>query len=257
MAKDKKKGGMSLRPSEAVEGSGAPDGTFKIAEARFTEDFDYGGTREAIPALLVKFEDESGETKEQGYSVGKAGEWEAIDDGLGIAPTREGKRMAKSSSCMLFINSLVEAGFDEEELDGGDISVIDGTFAQMTPTPIERKGLEGKTQVLSLVTEIVDGFGKGKGKPAGKSAGKDKPATGGKGKDVESVEEKAEKYVVSVLKENKGTVKIGVLAGEVYEAADGEKKQDEIAAMLEDDDWFKDDDRPWEVDKKTVKLKED
>jgi hypothetical protein len=186
--------GVSLKPSEAVEGGGLLDDVdVKVVEAKFAM-FDYNGTATPVPAILLKLDAmDDTEPLLQYFSVGKALDWMPSDDGKELVPIGKATQLVSSSNGMLLLQSIVNAGFPESKL-GDDISVLEGMECHVNriAAPV-RKGLtqkEGKT--ILTITKIhkypwEDTPSKGKAKSSkGSKVAKAKPKTQEATVDAES-----------------------------------------------------------------------
>jgi len=97
----------------------------------------------------------------QSYSVGNSAEWIITDEGDILAAVK-GTQFKKSTKFMIFTRELVNAGFPEERLKKGDISVINNTVVVMGEVPFlfggevqMRKGKDGKDYPVKVVVPTV------------------------------------------------------------------------------------------------------
>jgi len=204
--------GVSLKPSEAVEGGGFLDDVdVKVAESRFAM-FDYGGSRQPVPAICFKLDHMDGsEPIAQYWSVGKATDWMPSDDGKELVPIGKATQLVNSSNGMLLLASIINAGFPESKL-GDDISVFDGMEIHINriAAPV-RKGLKQKDdQTILTVTKIhklpwdsapakgkaTTAASKGKSGSKGGGGSKSKPAATAAATDIDAV---ATEFILTVL----------------------------------------------------------
>jgi hypothetical protein len=163
--------GISLKPSDAVEGGVVPvDKFLTVKEARFNF-FDYvnreGKTVATTVALRLKSVDDDGTEYTQQYSVGDPKEFSPsednktpADEGKYLVPLGQRTAISKSSNFIIFTSQLVNAGFDESKL-GEDISVLEGMEAFFTGIPEpKRSGLNrpvdpnARERVISVPKEM-------------------------------------------------------------------------------------------------------
>ncbi len=158
--------GVSLKPSDAVEGGAVPvDMNLTWKEARFNI-FDYlrkdGTSAAQTVALRVKYVNDDGTEYEQQYSVGSPDRFTISEDGKILGP--DDAKMARSCNCQVLLNAVVNAGFPENKL-GSDASVLDGLYAFHIGLPEpKRSGLaprvlaEGQVareKVLSVPSQVL------------------------------------------------------------------------------------------------------
>ncbi len=157
--------GVSLRPSEAVEGGAVPvDRNLTWKEARFNL-FDYtkkdGTVVATTTALRVTFVDDDGLEIEQQYSAGDPERFQPSEDGLTLVPVGSAVALSKSSNLYQLLNALVNAGFPENKITG-DASVFEGLYAYHIGMPQpKRSGLTqaepvegGRAPIISVPSEI-------------------------------------------------------------------------------------------------------
>lgn len=120
---------ISLNPKTFSPGGLLNDSDVEIVSSRFTV-YDYNGTitdpQQMSVALRLDLKViETGEEHTEYFSFGRAPDWMIDDDGKTIEPVA-GKKPNNNSVFSFFVQSLLEAGFDEDMLDAGDISVLEG-----------------------------------------------------------------------------------------------------------------------------------
>lgn len=240
--------GVSLKPSDAVEGGAVPvDMNLLYKEARFNV-FDYttkeGKVVGTTVALRVKSVNDDGSEYEQQYSVGDPGRFTVSEDGKSI----EGPNMSKSSNAFLFLKGLVDAGFPENKL-GDDISVLDGTYAYhigvpepkrsgLAPRPVAEgqvvrpKTLSIPSKILRLPWEKKTGAKGAATKPAAKGKVADENVGDGENDmgDNDGVVAKAVAFVAAHATEGKAIRKsLGVA---VFKELAKDPDKDAIAEMI-------------------------
>ena len=206
--------GVSLKPSDYTTGGGLLDDVdVTIVKAAFAA-WDYGGTRtEKVPALCLTLTgDEVDGEQEQYYSAGSARDFAASKDGKELMSIGSRTSLNDSSNAAIFLKSLVDAGFPEDDL-ADDITALVGVCCHVKRVPApERKGLkkrEGDRESTVLVVTELNEAKKAKGKGKAKAKAKGKAAGGGEDEDVTK---KATAVVLEILSE--------LPADEVLEKAD-------------------------------------
>jgi len=171
--------GVSIRPSEFVEGGAVPvDRNLLWKECRFAN-FDYtkkDGTVVAstISARIV-YQDDEGTEYTQHYSAGDPNRFQPSADGKTLEALTESANLSKSSNYYILMNALINAGFPENRL-GEDISVLDGLYTHNIGLPEpKRSGLVRETtegareRVISVPDSIIKLPWENKGKGAAKA----------------------------------------------------------------------------------------
>jgi hypothetical protein len=149
--------GAVLDPSQHSKGGKVPDGDY-IIKSVTCEMFDYGGTKEAGPALCFVFDDGQGSTHEQYYSAGKAERLIPSDDKKRMVhPRGEAATWSEGSNASLMLGSLMKAGFPKERLTGDDVTVFNGAKVTVTAVAQPKRGManEQEGKVISLVTKVL------------------------------------------------------------------------------------------------------
>jgi len=157
--------GISLRPSEFVEGGAVPvDKNLTWEECRFVL-FNYtkkdGTVVATTTAAQIKYKDDDGLEMEQQYSVSSPERFIPSQDGKTLVAVGSSQSLSKSSNFYLLLNALINAGFPESKLEE-DISTLDGmyTYNIGLPEP-KRTGLVRATEegtrerVLSVPSQIL------------------------------------------------------------------------------------------------------
>lgn len=151
--------GLSLRPSEAVEGAAvAPDGNYTVAESGAVV-FDYGGKAPAATALRWKLVGDDGAEFVQHYSAGDPTRLAPSEDGKKLVPANESvKGLNKSTNAFVLLSNTVNAGFPENRVSD-DVSIFVGMYAQFQQIPEpERKTLkrdDTRQRVIPVPVKIL------------------------------------------------------------------------------------------------------
>ncbi len=220
--------GASLKPSEFQEGGGLFQGEATWRNPRF-EVFDYKGSGQSSPGLVVDLEPDEGDTLMQFWSAGNADDWTPSKDGKKLIATGKATKLSKSSNFYILLNSLVEAKFPEDKMED-DVSIYEGMRCNMVRIPApERKGLQQKERkydptilvVDSIITLPWEAESKGKGSGKGKT-------------ESDGVSEKATEVVLEILGDNPKGIQKMKLAGEVFKRLKAQKMaQTEINAIVQ------------------------
>jgi hypothetical protein len=211
--------GVSLKPSQAVEGGGLLDDVdVKVVEARFAM-FDYNGSQQPVPTIKLSLDVMDGsEPIQQYWSVGKSLDWIPSDDGKELVPIGKATQLVTTSNGMILLASLVNAGFPESKIDE-DISVLEGMECHVNRVAApKREGLntnnEGKKRdnTILTITKIIkypwdaDTKTKSTTKPRAKASSKSKPKTttktDTKTESTTDVNAAAEAFVLEVLSDD-------------------------------------------------------
>ena len=165
--------GVSIRPSEFVEGGAVPvDRNLLWEECRFAIrqytqkdgspvlDKKTGEPVETI-AAVIKYKDDDGTEYNQFYSAGDPARFQPSKDGKTLEALTSSENLSKSSNYYILMNALINAGFPENKL-GEDISVLDGLYTHNIGIPEpKRSGLVRETaegareRVISVPDSII------------------------------------------------------------------------------------------------------
>jgi len=157
--------GVSIRPSEFVEGGAVPvDRNLLWKECRFNL-FDYtrktGEVVATTVAAKITYQDDEGTEYEQQYSAGDPNRFQPSKDGKTLEALTESANLSKSSNYYILMNALINAGFPENRL-GEDISVLDGLYTHNIGLPepkrsgLVREPVEGaRARVISVPDSII------------------------------------------------------------------------------------------------------
>jgi hypothetical protein len=260
--------GVSLAVADQKASAFADDVDATIVQARFVDDFDYGGTQQPCVACRVEFQvDGADETFVQNYTLGDA--LIPCDDGNGLeaAPGKDAKGIGANTNLGKFLASLVSSGLDDEELAKNDISILDGLhvhlLAEARKLSEKDKKAGKKPSSVLLVNKIHDEPfeaakpTKGKAaaaKPAAKAAA---PAKG-KAK-VDPIKEATDAAVLAVIEAAGGSIAASKLSTPLFKAVKSENDvatTKKIVALGTSDEYLSGDDAPFDFDGTTLSLKE-
>lgn len=178
--------GISLRPSTfSAGGSLIDDVDVTITRARFClYDFEGKADTDAL-CLGVTFQDGDGTDHVQYYSSGDKQYFVPSEDPK--QPDNSGKELVQvgekgslngGTNAALFLTSLINAGFDESQVDSGDVSVIEGVNVHVNRVPQpkrnnlpKRPGQSDREPTVLLVTRINEEKVAAKGKAAAAKPG--------------------------------------------------------------------------------------
>ncbi len=248
-------GKMSFKPSEAVEGGGLlNDVVVTISNAR-TLMFDYGGKSPvAAPAIALDMTIEGEEPVAQYFSMGSPDNWQATEDGKGFQAVGTAVAPTKTAKGMLFLASLVDNGFPEDDLDSDNISCLNGTVAHVIQAPAPTyAGLQQKEgdrpRTILLVDEVVSLPSEAKTSKKGKSK------KGGKGKDKSSKLKKlATKTILAILSEE-DEVQAKLLPKFILEKLEDDDRKAQVVNIAFESDFLEN--GPWDFDDGVLTEKED
>lgn len=167
--------GVSL--AQFSQGGLIDDIDITIVDAAFAE-WDYNGSiASPVLALAVQFEDGDGKTYDQYYSAGDLQYFVPSDDGTMAVPVGDKQLLNDNTNAAKFFASLLECGFPEDKLGGGNVKCMVGTKGHVNRVAQpKRQGLirggknaekEATVLLMSTITELP---GEGPKKVAGKVA---------------------------------------------------------------------------------------
>lgn len=244
---------LSLRPSSFVEGGGLIDDVdVTVQQATFVL-WDYNGqVNPAVPALAMTLAQEDGSTIDQYFAAGDAkyfvpskDDKTPAEDNMGPFLLQVGDKagLNNNTNAAKFIISLVNAGFPEDKLEKGDISVLEGLKFHLKREAVKRTGLvrtgknAGREQTVITCAKILSMPGESKpastlGKP--KANGAAAASNGGGGH-----EEEATSVLLEVLSEADGTLPKAKLSTMAFQKLKGNPNQKEISKLLFADTFIK------------------
>jgi hypothetical protein len=230
--------GVSLKPSEFVEGGAVPvDRNLTWKECRF-DIFDYtkkdGTAAGRATTARITYVDDDAQEFVQHYSVGAPERFIPSGDGKQLVAVGQAQALSKSSNYYILMNALINAGFPENKL-GEDLSVLDGlyTYNIALPEP-KRTGLarvaeEGaRERVLSVPSQILKLPWEKKGGKAPAKAGKAAPVE--EAGDNDAVVAKAIALVEKTLIDGETTRQ--KLAVAVFKGLAKDPDKDAVASLI-------------------------
>lgn len=144
-------------PEDFVAGGFLDDTDVDIVKSRFVM-FDYNGKLpEPIPALAVTYKTDEGNEHTQNYKAGNAKDFIPSKDGSGLLPTGR-NQFIKNTNFHIYVIALRSAGFDNEEANKGNWSVLEGLRVHVVQQAApKREGTNQKEDATILVvSEILE-----------------------------------------------------------------------------------------------------
>ena len=148
----KKAVAASLNPETYVDAGGMfDDANITITNVKF-EMYDYEGKSPVdAPVLAIdmvedgKTYDKKSPVSRQRWSMGDAKRWKPSPDGKTLISIMDPpKPISNSCRGAFFMKSLVDAGYDPEKLNGGDITVLEGLRVNTVRIPAPEYNIKGK-----------------------------------------------------------------------------------------------------------------
>jgi len=263
-SKDRKP--ISVAPSDAVSGGGAPDNVDTTIMEMTATTWDYNGSQEPSAFLLVKLKDDDGTEHEQYYSAGDLSKIVPSDDGACFYPAEGSSATGLNNNCnaYLFLGALVDQGFPEDKLrnDGFQTAVgLRGHMNAIAPKK-KREGLEGGNKPIGVFTKIhslpwegtkgklgkaVGGVsGAARSTSASTSAAKSVAAsTNG---DADELNTEAIEAVVAALAKADGPIEVKRLGMAAFQAAPKATHRKELIKYVVQNDFLEQADAPWVID---------
>lgn len=244
---------VSIRPSDFGKGGGLIDDVdVTIKEARWAP-WDYNGKAAMVTAARVLYIDAEDVEHPAYYSIGNDGTKSFVPskDGKKLSKIGDKEQLAESCNFFQFISSVVNAGYPEDQIDGSDISFLDGMSvhvkreAQPTRTGIKRE--EGaREQTVLCISKIYEKGAKG-GKTAAKPAAKTAAGkTNGSAAAVDSdLDAKAADAVLSVLGEAGGSLTKAKLSSALFAHLKGDPDSTKVISLAFKNDFLAAEGRPW------------
>lgn len=260
---------VNLNPEGFTQGGLLDDVTAEILEAKFAM-FDYNGAAPPTPAIYAKLSSEDGEA-EQYWSVGSAKDWEPSKDGKTLEPLGSASTLRLSSNGAIFLKNLVDAGFDSEKLEPGDITVLTGLVAHFIRVPAPKRGIkkepreDGKQfeDTVLVVDQIISMPGEkkktppAKGKPAAAkpSGGKAKPkAAAEESSGADGIEAEAIEYVLGKLAEAGEPIPKKTLTTQAFKDLEDNANRQKIVQLVFADAFLGGDGVPWSFEDGMVSM---
>ena len=145
---------VSFFADDLIEGGGPPiEQNLRIHSAIFVDDFNYGGTSPEVTALKLDFLTDKQELLTQHYSAG----------GSRIHSSNGGRALTavptKNSNFGILMTAMANAGFPKDQLQSGDITVLNGLYAYWDGHTVNRVGMPGREgnmqKVIAVPTKIL------------------------------------------------------------------------------------------------------
>jgi hypothetical protein len=257
-SKDRKP--ISVAPSDAVSGGGAPDNVDTTIMEMTATTWDYNGSQEPSAFLLVKLKDDDGTEHEQYYSAGDLSKIVPSDDGACFYPAEGSSATGLNNNCnaYLFLGALVDQGFPEDKLRDEGFQTAVGLRGHMNAIAPKKKreGLEGGNKPIGVFTKIHslpwEQKGKGKAPMTGKSSvtqSRTASATteSGNGSGNELNDEAIEAVVAALAKAD-GPIEVKRLGMAAFQAAPKAAHRKELIKYVVQNDFLEQADAPWVVD---------
>jgi hypothetical protein len=234
---------VSIRPSEMVEGGGAPvDQNLTVKAAKFAF-WDYNGTAPQTTAAKLDFTTDEGVEYTQYYSVGDTSKFVPSQDGKSLVAVGSSPGIRKSSNFAILMDNMVNSGFPENKL-GNDVSVLDGLYAYWIGVPEpKRSGLQrteeqkkkAENRVILVPQQVHSLPWEKKSAPkSGKSASKPAPAaqTETEVAAESDVEAKAIEFAILAIEKAGGSITKQNLAVKVFQDLAKDPDRDAIAKAV-------------------------
>jgi len=262
-SKDRKP--ISVAPSDAVSGGGAPDNVDTTIMEMTATTWDYNGSQEPSAFLLVKLKDDDGTEHEQYYSAGDLSKIVPSDDGACFYPAEGSSATGLNNSCnaYLFLGALVDQGFPEDKLRDEGFQTAVGLRGHMNAIAPKKKreGLEGGNKPIGVFTKIHslpwEARGKGKASSVGASraassagartttATAASPSSNG---DTDELNTEAIEAVVAALAKADGPIEVKRLGMAAFQAAPKATHRKELIKYVVQNDFLEQADAPWVID---------
>lgn len=251
---------ISLRPSDASVGNQLlNDADVEISNCRF-EMWNYDGkSLSSFPGILCDLTDlSSGDVHHNVFwSIGKPEDWAPSDNGEEIIPL--GARSTPSASCnaMQFLASLVNNGFPEEDLEDGNITILNGLGfhamrVEADVTRITNRDPNKRVPTYIIATQILylpgkaDAWAKKNKKSSPSSSEKQSGKRGSsKQEDVENEssdpsddEIDAAMLLGTILKDHDGKIAKSDIPALVFKSAPKGSDKNKIVKLLKSDDFI-------------------
>jgi hypothetical protein len=251
---------ISVAPSDAISGGGAPDNVDSTIVSMSAVTWDYDGRFEPSAFLAVQFKDDDGTEHDQKYSAGDLSKIVPADDGSCFYPAEGSSATGLNNNCnaYLFLGSLVDQGFPEDKLRDEGFQTAVGTRGHLNAIAPKKKreGLEGGNKPISVFTKIHSM--PWEKKAAGKAAPASRSTTGASPKNTASVQstngsgddlnDEAIEAVVAALAKADGPIEVKRLGMAAFQAAPKAAHRKELIKYVVQNDFLEQADAPWVID---------
>lgn len=258
---------VSIRPSDFTKGGGLiNDIDATVKESRWVI-WDYNG-KSAKPGLSnhVIYVDDDGAEHDAYYSAGDPDAFVPSKDGKTLVKVGKRDGLSDSTNFFQYISSWINAGFPEDDIDGSDVSFMDGKKVHvLREAQPERKGIakdpnDTREKTVLCISKIYDA--KGKATAAKRTA----TAVGGKANGAAAaaadtggeLDDAAAEAIIMALGEAGGSISKAKLSQALFKQLAGNADRNKIIQFAFKDEFLGADGRPWTFDAKaaTVSLGE-
>jgi hypothetical protein len=260
--------GVSLKPSDAVQGGGLIDDVdVTIKSCRFKA-WDYNGALpQPVLGLSVDFDYldvTSGQSAEanQVYSAGDMKHFVPSQDGRMAVAVGGKTGLNENTNAMLFLVSLVNCGFPENKI-GDDVSVFEGTHCHVTQVPQPKRGgaAAGGDKKTVLVVSKIHKFPWDAGQAVAKTKAPAKKAEAvqqaqagatpaGNGEAVAM----ADQTLMAILVDKGGEIAGSAVAAEAFKRLIAHPLRTPVVQMIFTPEYLGAPGKPWSFDGSMVKL---
>ncbi len=160
---------------EFAKGTVISEADVEITKACFAM-FDYQGTRQATPALVLTYKTSGGDVHEQGYTVGSMDDYAPSKDGKTLDILSDREKIHEQSNFAHFMEAFFRVGFPKVRMNNDDIGCIVGTQGHVKQEVIKRTGTNIKAETNLLVFDKITAL-PGEGTSTGTSAGASSDST--------------------------------------------------------------------------------
>lgn len=269
--------GVSLKPSDATAGAALIESGDVVLESVRTGWWDYNGKIQTPqPALIVAIDAGEQGKFTQCYSAGKAEYFVPSDDQRRFIPVKpELAGINQNTNAMMFLVSLVNAGFPEDKI-GDDVSVFDGIKCHMHTVPQpKRAGLTGSDGKTVLVVDKIHQLPwdapatAPKAKAATKATAPKPPmatqvqapqAVNQQAAAVAAIDQttplfaQAQEGLLGIIASKGGSVAKKDIAGLAFSVFAKDPNRNALVQMMYKDDFLAAEGQPWSFDGTTVSL---
>jgi hypothetical protein len=204
------------------------------------------------PYLYAKTVHE-GEDVEQYWSCGGRDRWDASPDGKKLVAKGAAVKLSPKSNVGIFLASLKNAGYPMDKMDHTDVGAsLDGMECHIQRVPQEGEFAKSKMEDGREFTRTIVTVTKIHKLPWEKKKATKAKAKKGK-KPSADLEKKVEEFVAMSLAENPEGVMKKNLTKPVFNEFEADDRNAALALVF-DDGWLGDDDRPWVYEDGIVKI---
>jgi hypothetical protein len=245
---------ISVAPSDAMAGGGAPDNVDATIISMEATTWDYDKNIGPFPFLAVGFRFDDGSEMVQKYKAGDLAKIVPADDGSCFYPAEGSSASGLPDNCnaLMFLGYLVDHGFPEEKLRQDGFGSAVGLYGHLNAVaPKGRENLEGGKQPQSVFTKVhrMPWETKGKGASGGTtkspSTARTITAANGAGDDLNA---EAIEAVVAALDKANGPIEVKRLGMLAFQAAPKATHRKELIKYVTTNDFLEQSDLPFAVD---------